>query len=61
MVVIGTSGVVYPVAYLPQVAKENGAHVIDVNLDRTPISEIADEVFLSPAGEIIPKLFGVVG
>lgn len=61
MVVIGTSGVVYPVAHLPQVARENGAHVIDVNLERTPISDIADEVFLSPAGDVVPKLFGMMG
>jgi NAD-dependent deacetylase len=58
MVVVGTSGVVYPIAYLPQVAKNAGAYVIEVNLERTPLSSLADEVHLGPAGEVLP---GVVG
>ncbi|WP_448588316.1 SIR2 family NAD-dependent protein deacylase [Thermocrinis sp.] len=42
--VIGTSGVVYPAGYLPFVAKEHGARVVEINLDRTPISDMADLV-----------------
>lgn len=56
MMVVGTSGVVYPIAYLPRVAKDAGAYVIEVNLERTPISALADEVHLGPAGDILPRL-----
>lgn len=58
MVVVGTSGVVYPIAHLPQVAKNAGAYVIEVNLERTPLSSLADEVRLGPAGEVLPGLIG---
>ncbi|NPA32319.1 MAG: NAD-dependent deacylase [Aquificae bacterium] len=40
--VVGTSGVVYPAAELPYIAKEFGATVIEVNPEQTPISRIAD-------------------
>ena len=56
MLVIGTSGVVYPAAQLPTVAKEQGAIVIDINPDCTPISEIADFFLQGPSGEIMPEL-----
>lgn len=52
MLVVGTSGVVYPVAQLPFVAKQAGAVVIDVNPDCTPISQMAD-IFLQGAGGVI--------
>ncbi len=52
MLVVGTSGVVYPVAQLPLVAQQAGAVVIDVNPDCTSISEIAD-IFLQGAGGLI--------
>ncbi|UCE27706.1 MAG: NAD-dependent deacylase [Candidatus Coatesbacteria bacterium] len=59
MVVAGTSGVVYPIAHLPRIAKDAGGYVIEVNLERTPISTLADEVHLGPAGEVLPDLVGV--
>lgn len=52
MLVVGTSGVVCPVAELPFVAKGAGAIVIDVNPQCTPISEMAD-LFLQGAGGVI--------
>ncbi len=42
MVVIGTSGVVQPAASLAEFAKENGAAVIEINPNATPISSLAD-------------------
>lgn len=57
VLVIGTSGIVYPAASLPYIAKESGACVIEVNPDETPITEGAAELFLKgPAGKIMPKL-----
>ncbi len=54
MLVVGTSGVVFPAAQLPFVAKRKGAHVIDVNPEANPISEIADCFLQGPGGEILP-------
>ncbi len=56
MLTVGTSGVVYPVAELPFQAQQYGATVIDMNLERTPISEIADVFVEGPSGETLPQL-----
>lgn len=56
MLVVGTSGVVYPVAQLPSVAKQAGALVIDVNPQCTPISELADIFLQGAGGVILPQL-----
>ena len=53
---IGTSSVVYPAADLWRRAKENGAVVIEINKDRTPLTPLADYSFLGKAGEILPAL-----
>ena len=42
MLVIGTSGVVQPAASLAEIAASCGARVVEINPERTPISEIAD-------------------
>ncbi len=42
--VIGTSSMVEPAASMPGLAKREGAKVIEFNLERTPITKIADEV-----------------
>ena len=33
MILIGTSAVVYPAAYLPSLAQQNGATIIEINLE----------------------------
>lgn len=53
---IGTSSVVYPAADLWWRAKENGAIVIEINKDATPLTPLADYSFLGKAGEILPVL-----
>ena len=52
--VIGTSGLVYPAAGLPEIAKAAGAYVCEVNPERTPLSSLADETLLGKAGEVLP-------
>jgi len=54
MFVAGTSAVVQPAASLPIIAKQKGAFIVEVNMERTPISSIADESFFGPAGKIMP-------
>lgn len=56
MLVVGTSGYVQPSASFPFYAKQNNAKVIDVNLEPTPISAIADVFLQGKAGEILPAL-----
>ncbi len=53
---IGTSGLVEPAASLPFVARRSGALVVEINLERTPLSDVADYAFHGKAGEILPAL-----
>jgi NAD-dependent deacetylase len=52
--VAGTSALVYPAASLPEIAKAAGAYVCEVNPERTPLSDVCDEVLTGKAGEILP-------
>ena len=56
MLVVGTSGIVYPVAQLPAVAQQAGAVVIDVNPECTPISERADLFLQGAGGVVLPQV-----
>jgi NAD-dependent deacetylase len=57
---IGTSSVVFPAADLWRRAKDNGAIVIEINKEPTPLSPLADYSFLGQAGEIMPSLVKAV-
>jgi NAD-dependent deacetylase len=54
--VIGTSALVYPAAGLPAIAKSAGAYVCEVNPERTPLSDLCDEVVTGKAGEVVPRI-----
>jgi NAD-dependent deacetylase len=56
LIVVGTSGAVYPVASFPETVKSNGGFVIEVNMEETPISRIADIALYGKSGEILPGL-----
>ena len=56
MIVIGTSAMVQPAAHLPLLAKRNGAYILEVNLELTPLSKYVDESLNGPAGAILPTL-----
>jgi NAD-dependent deacetylase len=60
MLVIGTSATVEPAAYLPLIAKRNGAFVIEINPESTPLSRISDATLLGPAGDMMQRLAAVV-
>ena len=60
MLVVGTSGLVYPASQLPLIARQAGATVIDVNPEPGPISAIADIFLRGKSGEILPALVRVV-
>ncbi|MFV0390214.1 MAG: SIR2 family NAD-dependent protein deacylase [Pyrinomonadaceae bacterium] len=54
---IGTSAMVYPAAFLPELAKRNGAYLVEINPEETPLTSLCDESFRGKACEIVPNLF----
>jgi len=56
MLVVGTSGLVYPAAQLPYMAHNAGRAVIDVNPEPGPISRLADVFLRGASGEVLPRL-----
>jgi len=56
LLIIGTSGIVYPAASFAPVAKSAGAFVVEINLDDTPNSGLVDVVLRGRAKEIVPLL-----
>lgn len=60
MLAIGTSGVVYPAAYLPFEAKGAGAPVIVVNPNENPFARISDAYIPLKAGEAMPQILEAV-
>lgn len=57
---IGTSGVVQPAAALAHAAKDEGAVVIEINAEPTPLTPSVDFVFHGKSGEILPGLVKAV-
>ncbi len=54
MLVIGTSAVVQPAISLALIAQQNGARLIEFNLEPTPITEEADESIFGSVDETLP-------
>jgi len=50
---IGTSAVVYPAAGLAEIAKFNGAFLVEINPEETNMTEICDESFRAKSSEIL--------
>jgi NAD-dependent deacetylase len=55
-IVVGTSAVVYPAAGLPELALASGIAVIEVNPERTPLSESASISLRETAATALPNL-----
>ena len=61
VLVIGTSAVVYPAAQIPITAKEYGAKIIEINKEKTSLSDgIASYSIEGPAGEVMPHIVEAV-
>jgi NAD-dependent deacetylase len=57
MLVVGTSAMVQPAAYMPVIAKRSGARIIEINAERTPLTrDVSDLLLLGKAGEVIDRL-----
>jgi NAD-dependent deacetylase len=53
---VGSSLVVYPAADIPVRAKQAGAKMAIINIDPTPLDDMADFIFHDKAGDVLSKL-----
>jgi len=61
ILVIGTSAVVYPAADIPRVAKQAGAQVIEINPEKTDLTDwVSDFIILEKAGVAIPQILEAI-
>jgi NAD-dependent deacetylase len=56
VLVVGTSGIVYPAAMLPAAARRAGVQVVEVNPDESDISHVAHHVWRATAATALPAL-----
>jgi NAD-dependent deacetylase len=56
LMVIGSSLVVYPAAYMPIYAKQSGAKIVIINMGSTGHDDIADVFINAPAGDTMTKI-----
>jgi NAD-dependent deacetylase len=54
--IVGTSGLVYPAAGFGAIAKQAGAYIVEINLDSTPQSSLADATLQGRARDLVPLL-----
>jgi len=55
-IVIGSTLVIYPAAYLPIHAVRSGAKLVIINLSSTPMDQEATVLIRAKAGEVMPKV-----
>lgn len=61
LLVVGTSAAVSPANTIPNIAKQNGAKVVEINKERTHLTDFVTDVFLQgKAGDIVPSLVEAV-
>jgi NAD-dependent deacetylase len=58
---IGTSSAVQPAAGLADLAKQNGAYLVEINPKTTAMSDRFDEQLRGPSGEILPVICTELG
>lgn len=54
---LGSSLLVYPAANFPIIAKKNNSYLVIINLDSTPLDNIADLVINDKVSNILSKIF----
>ena len=60
VLVVGTSGLVYPAASLPDLARGHGVPVVELNPEDTPVSERVDIVWRDTAARGLPALLAAI-
>ena len=57
MLVVGTSGAVYPAAGLAQIARREQARVVIINPQISELDAIADCLIAQPSAQVLPQIF----
>jgi len=60
VLVVGTSGIVYPAASLPFLAQDCGIPVVEVDPNSTQFSHAADHVWRATAAQALPALLAAL-
>lgn len=61
MLVVGTSATVQPAAYMPVIARQRGAVIIEINPEPTPLTGTTSQVLVQgKAGEVMNELVSAV-
>jgi NAD-dependent deacetylase len=58
MILVGTSAIVQPAASLPYLAKQNGAKIIEINIEKA--FHDADYLIMEKAGTALPRIVGEI-
>ena len=58
--IVGTSAIVFPAASLIYKAKDSGAALVEVNIERTEVSGIVDFSLFGKAGEVLPEVLNTI-
>jgi len=61
MLVLGTSGMVYPASSIPYRARKDGAFIVEINPREHAFEGITDLYIPMPAGEALPEILKGVG
>lgn len=56
LLILGTSGAVYPAAYIPEYAKEAGATLVEINATGCYFRELVDLAIVGRTGEVLPRI-----
>lgn len=60
MIVIGTSGIVYPAGALPYITKNSGGKIIEINICESAVTPMADIFIKDKASVILPQIVDVL-
>jgi NAD-dependent deacetylase len=62
MIIVGTSGAVYPAADIPFMARMRGAAIVEINVSPTPFTSSVTNCFLEgSASAILPRILNELG
>jgi len=60
MLILGTSGVVYPAALIPNYARKAGAKIIEINPEESSVSDLAEVKIRSTSAAALPSILAAV-
>jgi NAD-dependent deacetylase len=56
MLILGTSGAVYPAAYIPEHAKKTGAKIIEINATGCSFQDLVNVGIVAKTGDVLPEI-----